>query len=169
MFETGPRVGRRFARRISMPAGQTLVEFGVGTGAITVHLLPKLGHPPAYVGFELNNDLYSYLKDTYPDLEIYNESAENLTLRLKGRKVGAIVSTLPWSLLSKEARTSIVHQAYDSLEKGGIFCTFVSLHVLWTPSARDFISQVEKTFDQITYEDELLNIPPCRLFFARKI
>lgn len=168
MFETGPKVGRRFARRIEHKVGFYVVEFGVGAGAITLHILPKLGFPPAYIGFELNHDLYKYLVETYPDLEIYNESAENLTQRLNGRKVSAVVSTLPWSLLTKEARTSIVKQAYDNLEPGGIFCTFLSLHVLWTPAARDFLNQIYAVFPEITYEDELLNVPPCRLFFAKK-
>lgn len=168
MFETGPRVGRRFARHIEIKIGFYVVEFGVGAGAITLHLLPKLGFPPSYIGFELNPDLYQYLHETYPDLEIYNESAENLSRRLDGRRVSAVVSTLPWSLLTKETRTSIIQQAYDHLEPGGVFCTFLAHHVLWTPSARDFLNMVYERFAEVTYEDELLNIPPCRLFFARK-
>lgn len=168
MFETGPRVGRRFARHIDVPDGQAVVEFGVGAGAITVHILPRLGKKSEYIGFELNPDLYKYLKEIYPKFEIYNESAENLSARLRGRKAGAIVSTLPWSLLTKEIRTNIVKQSYENLEPGGLFCTFVSLHVLWSPAARDFINQVYATFQDVTYEDEFLNMPPCRLFFARK-
>ncbi len=168
MFETGPKVGRRFAKHIHLKPGLMVVEFGVGAGAITLHLLPKLGFPPAYMGFELNSDLYKYLHETYPDLEIYNESAENLTNRLNGRRVGTVVSTLPWSLLTKEIRTSIVKQAHDNLEPGGVFCTFLAMHVLWTPAAQDFLAQVHEVFTDVTHEDEPLNMPPCRLFFARK-
>jgi phospholipid N-methyltransferase len=167
-FETGPRVGRRFARHIDVADGQAVVEFGVGAGAITVHIIPRLARSSDYIGFELNPDLYKYLKEIYPKFEIYNESAENLELRLKGRKAGAIVSTLPWSLLTKEIRTSIVNQSYENLEPGGLFATFVAHHVLWTPAAQDFIRQVYQTFPDVTYEDEFLNVPPCRLFFARK-
>ncbi|MGE4133513.1 MAG: class I SAM-dependent methyltransferase [Bdellovibrionales bacterium] len=169
MFETGPHVGRRFAKNVEIQKDQMVVEFGVGSAAITLHLLPKLGYPPAYMGFELNKDLFKYLSTTYPMLEFYNESAENLNRRLNGRKVGAIVSTLPWSLLSKPTRTQILSEAYAALEPGGLFCTFVALHVLWSASARDFIHQLYNTFPMVSTEDEVLNIPPCRLFFARKI
>lgn len=168
MFETSPGVGRRFARQLNLPPELYLVEFGLGAGAITVHLLPKLGYPPKYVGFELNKDLFKYLKETYPGLEIYNESAENVSARLNGRKAGAVVSTLPWTLMTKEVRTSIVQQAYGCLESGGLFCTFVSLHVLWSPAARDFINQMYETFPAVSYEDKLWAAPPCRLFFAYK-
>lgn len=168
LFETGPKVGRRFAKHINTKPGLYVVEFGVGAGAITLHILPKLGFPPQYIGFELNADLYKYLHETYPDLEIYNESAENLTKRLNGRRVGTVVSTLPWSLLTKETRTSIVKQAYDNLEPGGVFCTFLALHVLWTPAAQDFLALVKEHFTDVTHVDEPLNVPPCRLFFARK-
>lgn len=168
MFETGPRVGRRFARHIDVADGQVVVEFGVGAGAITIHILPRLSKASDYVGFELNPDLFKYLREIYPKFEIYNESAENLSLRLKGRKAGAIISTLPWSLLTKEIRTSIVKQSYDNLEPGGLFATFLAHHVLWSPAARDLVQQIYSRFDDVTYEDELFNLPPCRLFFARK-
>lgn len=168
-FETGPRVGRRFARHIDVSDGQAVVEFGVGAGAITVHIIPRLARSSDYIGFELNPDLYKYLKEIYPKFEIYNESAENLEARLRGRKAGAIISTLPWSLLTKEIRTSIVKQSYENLEQGGLFATFVAHHVLWTPAAQDFLNQVYATFPNVTYEDEFLNVPPCRLFFARKV
>jgi phospholipid N-methyltransferase len=168
MFETSPGVGRRFARQLNLSPDQYLVEFGVGAGAITVHLLPTLGFPPKYVGFELNKDLHKFLIQTYPNLEFYNESAEHVSERMKGRKVGAIVSTLPWTLMTKEARTSIVEQAFNNLERGGLFCTFVSLHVLWSPAARDFINQVYETFPAVSYEDKMWAAPPCRLFFAYK-
>lgn len=168
MFETSPQVGRHFARHLVLADNQYLVEFGIGGGAITVHLLPRLGYPPRYLGFELNEDLFKYLKKSYPQLEIYNESAEHVGQRLNGRKVGTIVSTLPWTLMTKEARTTIVREAFQHLEHGGLFCTFVALHVLWSPAARDFIAQVYKTFPAVSYEDLHFNMPPCRLFFARK-
>lgn len=168
MFETSPQVGRRFARHLNLQPEQYLVEFGLGAGAITVHILPRLGSPPRYVGFELNRDLFKFLQETYPGLEIYNESAEHVSERLQGRPVGAIVSTLPWTLMTKETRTSIVKQAYDNLQPGGLFCTFVALHVLWSPAARDFVQQVYDTFPAVSYEDLHINLPPCRLFFAYK-
>jgi phospholipid N-methyltransferase len=113
-FETGPRVGRRFAAHINLQPGQVLAELGVGSGAITVHLLPRLGSPPAYLGFELNKDLHKYLKRRLPFLEVHNESAENLGARLAGRKLGAVVSTLPWSLLPRDVRMQILGEVYNN-------------------------------------------------------
>ncbi len=52
MFESGPRVGQRFARHLHLTQDQILVELGVGAGAITEHLLPALKDPKQYVGIE---------------------------------------------------------------------------------------------------------------------
>lgn len=168
-FASTPRVGQRIARHIHLRDDEILVELGVGSGAVTDELLKVLKSRQQYVGFELNDHLYEFLKnEKYPDLELVHASAENLSQHLKGRKVGAIVSTLPWSLLPKEARESILLQVYESLEPGALFAIFFATHMLWTPAVRDFWSQLCTLFPDYTYIDELWNIPPCRLYFARK-
>ncbi|MGE0525641.1 MAG: class I SAM-dependent methyltransferase [Bdellovibrionales bacterium] len=168
-FASGPRVGRRFARHVHLREDEILVELGVGSGSVTEHLLSRLSGPHQYVGFELNDDLYEYLHfEKYPHLEIHHDTAEHLLDVVKGRKVGAVISTLPWSLLAPPTRHSILSQVHTSLQPGGLFGLFLSLHVLWTPAVKDFWAQLTQTFPEYTYIDEMLNIPPCRLYFARK-
>ena len=169
IFESGPRVGRTFARHLHLSPDQLVVELGVGGGAITEHLLPALSSRQQYVGFELNADLYKFLhEERFPELEIHNASATRLREKVAGRKVGAVISTLPWSLIPKEQRQDILNQIYEALEPGGTFSVFTALHVMWTPAVRDFWADVAAKFPDYTYVDELLNVPPCRLYFARK-
>lgn len=168
-FASSDRVGQRFANHLHLADDEIVVELGVGSGAITDHLLPRLKDRGQYVGFELNDDLYNYLRhDKYPDLEIHHASAERLAEVMKGRKVGAVISTLPWSLIPIETRHSILDQIYEVLQPGGTFSVFTALHVLWTPAVREFWSHMQRRFPTYTYTDELMNIPPCRLYFARK-
>lgn len=167
-FESSDRVGQRFAQHLHLRDDEIVVELGVGSGAITKHLLPELKSEKQYVGFELNDDLYEYLAKEYSNLEIHHASADTLEEKLKGRKVGAVISTLPWSLIPKESRINILDQIYNVLEPGGTFSIFTALHVLWSPAVRDFWSQVQIRFPTYTYSDVMLNIPPCRLYFARK-
>jgi phosphatidylethanolamine/phosphatidyl-N-methylethanolamine N-methyltransferase len=168
-FESSPRVGRRFASQVHLREDQVVVELGVGAGAVTEELLKVLKSPKQYVGFELNDDLYKYLhKQKFPDLEIHHASAEELKTKIKGRKVGAVVSTLPWSLIPKDVRHNILSQIFDVLDEGGTFSVFIAMHVLWAPSTKNFWSELEAKFPRYTYVDELLNVPPCRLYFARK-
>ncbi len=167
--ESGPRVGKRFARHLHLRDDQIVVELGVGAGAITEHILEKLKSPKQYVGFELNADLHKFLaNEKFPDLEIHHASADTLAEVVKGRKVGAVISTLPWSLIPREVRHSILGQVHECLEPGGTFSVFLALHMLWTPSARDFWATLTERFPDYTYTDEILNMPPCRLYFARK-
>jgi len=169
-FETSPRVGRRFAGQVNLREDQIVVELGVGAGAVTEELLKVLKFPEKqYVGFELNDDLYKFLHfKKFPHLEIHHTSAEELKKTVKGRKVGAIVSTLPWSLIPKDMRHVILQQCYDVLDEGGTFSVFIAMHVLWAPSTKNFWAELETKFPRYTYVDELLNLPPCRLYFARK-
>jgi len=168
-FASSDRVGRRFARHLHLNDDEIVVELGVGSGAITEHLLPELKSLDQYVGFELNDDLFKYLHtEKYPDLEIHHASADTLAKVMKGRKVGAVISTLPWSLIPIESRHDILDQIHKVLQPGGTFSVFTALHVLWTPAVREFWSHMQKRFPTYTYTDELLNIPPCRLYFARK-
>lgn len=167
--ESGPRVGRRFARHLHLRPDQVVVELGVGAGAITEHILDALDSPSQYVGFELNDSLHRFLsQEKFPNLEIHHKSADTLVETLKGRKVGAVISTLPWSLIPKEVRQSILSQVHEVLEPGGTFSVFLALHMLWTPSVRDFWNTLTEKFPDYTYTDEMWNMPPCRMYFARK-
>jgi len=167
-FASSSRVGERFARHLHLHDDEIVVELGVGSGAITDHLLGVLKDKSQYVGFELNDDLHKFLREKYPDLEIHHASADKLKKVMGGRKVGAVISTLPWSLISREVRHDILDQIHEVLEPGGTFSVFTALHVLWTPAVREFWAQMQKRFPTYTYTDELLNLPPCRLYFARK-
>jgi phospholipid N-methyltransferase len=167
-FASSDRVGQRFARHLHLDDDEIVVELGVGSGAITDHLLPVLKNEKQYVGFELNDDLFKFLQKKYPGLEMHHASADTLKKVIKGRKVGAVISTLPWSLIPIEKRHDILDQIYEVLQPGGTFSVFTALHVLWTPAVREFWSEMQKRFPTYTYTDELLNLPPCRLYFARK-
>ena len=157
------------ARQIQLREDEIVVELGVGGGAITDQILPVLRNKEQYVGFELNDRLFKYLHDEkYPDLEIHHASAENLTKIVGTRRVGAVVSTLPWSLFSDPVRKNILDQIEGALVPGGTFCVFLALHVLWTNSAKTFWSELTARFPNCSYGEEVWNIPPCRLFFGRK-
>jgi|GEM_PF-511862 len=170
LFESGPRVGQCLAGHVSPPQDdQVVVELGVGTGSVTEHLLTRLDHAGQYVGFELNRDLHRYLKeDRFPQLEIHHASADTMAETLRGRKVGAVVSTLPWSLLPKDTRHNILDQVQGILEPGGTFSVFLAMHCLWTPAMRDLWAQLTERFPHYSYTDEVWHLPPCRLYCARK-
>lgn len=168
VFQTGTRVAERFARRLRLQENELLVELGVGAGAITSHLLPALKSPQNYVGFELSPDLYHHLRKKFPELEIHNRSADELADFVQGRPVGAVVSTLPWSLLGENTRESIIRQIQEALVPGGVFATFLALHVLKTPGGQHLQKLLEEHFSEVTFEVEWRNIPPCRVYFALK-
>lgn len=168
IFETGPNVTGRFARRVDLLEDEYLVELGVGAGAVTDALLSKITDRKQYIGIELNQELYGFLKEKYPDLEIHNDSAENLQKYVQGRKVGMVVATLPWSLLRKETREETLKQVHSILRPGGLFGTFISYHVRWSHSASHVVELLLGLFGDLENEDEFLNFPPCRLYFVRK-
>lgn len=168
LFETSDRVAKRFANHLNIQSDEIAIELGVGAGGITDILLQKLERRDQYVGFELNRDLFTFLRHNYPDLEIHNASATTLNQYTAGRKVGAVISTLPWSIFNKDQRDLILNQIEQVLSPGGTFSTFVAYHVRQTEAAQDFIAGLELRFNDIQIESEILNFPPCYIYSGKK-
>lgn len=168
IFPTGERV----AMRLTEPLGQNndgyVVELGVGSGAITQFILGRMADPSKYIGFEINRDLYAYLRKKFPQLKIVDDSAVNIKTHLGDNQAKAIVSTLPWTLLPGEIAEEIIDAVWSSLPTGGTFSTYMALNVLWTPAASKIQTLLYSKFSKVDARIEFGNVPPARVFICYK-
>lgn len=168
LFETGESAAKDLTSTIpAYPAGM-IVELGVGTGAITKSLAAKLRKPDHYVGLELNEDLITFSKQRFPQLRFVEDSAENFPNYLNGRPVSAVISTLPWTLLPDGKMEEIFAAIAKNLEAGGVFSTYMTLHVLATPAGRRFQELIQHHFPNAATKLVIDNLPPAKIFIARK-
>lgn len=145
-----------------------VVELGVGTGAITQVLFNKIGNADKYLGLEVNDDLIEFAQQRFPSLRFVNDSAENFAKYLDGEAAAAVVSSLPWTLMPAEAVTKTLDAVKATLVPGGVFATYMTLHVLKTPAGQRFQTQLKQRFGGYEQKVVIDNLPPAKIFIARK-
>jgi phosphatidylethanolamine/phosphatidyl-N-methylethanolamine N-methyltransferase len=168
LFETGPSAVQSLIAFVPANPTAMVVELGVGTGAITQVLFNKIGNSQKYVGLELNDDLIEFAQERFPALRFVNDSAENFPKYLDGQKASAVISSLPWTLMPNDAVTLTLDAIRDNLVPGGVFATYLTLHVLKTPAGKRLQEQIKERFGGFESKVVLDNLPPAKIFIARK-
>ncbi len=166
LFQTGSIAVKRLLSPLNSDNHCSLLELGVGAGAVTKKAHKVMKHKEKYLGFEINNDLYSFVTDKYKDFKFICASAEALSDYTKDKKYDLIVSTLPWSLFDDFTRRNILDEVAKHLETGGYFKTYMVCNALMTGSGRKFKKQLEDRFD-VSSRWVILNIPPAKVFECR--
>jgi len=167
VFQTTKLTAEKLAQPLIQNPTSSVMELGVGAGAVTEvlhrHIIDKTG----YIGFEINVDLYEYVKDYYPSFHFVRDSAEHILQHVGEKKFDLIVSTLPWTLLPDEVRKNIIDGIVGALKPEGEFRTYMASNAIWTPAAKKFQALLNEKFD-IKTEWQWLNAPPAMVFKAKK-
>ncbi len=138
-----------------------IVEFGAGTGTITLGLLEQMSQNQHLYAYEINQDFINYLqaiKD--PKLSLLVEDAGNIVHRFGKNSVDVVVSSLPLKNMPLQVKRPILIAAHDALKPGGMF-------IQYQYSLGDF-ALVKSIFGDTKLEFTPLNIPPAFVYFSRK-
>jgi phospholipid N-methyltransferase len=160
-------LARAMVDGLTVEPGETVVEFGPGTGAFTAEIRRILPSPTSYLGIEIEPRFAELLRQRYPDLLIVEGSAED-ALRLlaeAGRdRVKAIICGLPFASLPAGVQDRVI-QAIDVLVRPGAqFRTFQYVHAYGLPPAVRFRRRMRERFGPHTRQTTVLcNLPPARV------
>ena len=132
-----------------------VVELGGGDGSITQGIVDRLAPSAELLVFEINPSFCAAMKKQFPqsNVKIINDSAEHLAKYIEGRKVDYVLSSLPFSLIPKEATDQIMKQSKESLKPKGKFIQICYSYLLKKLFLRYF-STVDAKF---TFK----NLPPA--------
>lgn len=132
-----------------------VVELGGGNGVITEGILKHLAPDAELLVFEISPSFCEAMKKQFPqpNVKIICDSAENLDSYLHGQKVDYVLSSLPFSLISKDVTDQILKQSKSSLTPQGKFIQICYSYLLKKLFLRYF-SKVEAKFT-------LKNLPPA--------
>jgi phospholipid N-methyltransferase len=132
-----------------------VVELGGGDGSITQGILDRMSPEAELLVFEINRSFCDAMEKQFPqaNVKIICDSAENLELHLKGRKVDYVLSSLPFSLISKEATDQILSHTRNSLTPKGFFIQICYSYLL-KKLFRKYFKQVDAKFT-------VKNLPPA--------
>ncbi|TCP23851.1 phospholipid N-methyltransferase [Tenacibaculum skagerrakense] len=156
----------RMLKGIDFESAELIIELGPGNGAITKHLLQRIGPNTTLICFEINENFYNELqKINNPQLIVLKESAENVKKqiqKLSFTESDYIVSSLPLSIIPKEISMSILKKSHEVLKEGGKYIQF--------QYSLNYLKKLKQVFGKknISIQFEAINIPPAFVYQCTK-
>lgn len=149
-----------------------VVEYGPGTGAISKHLLERVGDHQKFFAVELNGSFIPVLNEKLPQLKVFNESVSDIR-RICDREdvdwVDGIISGLPWTAFPEPLQEELLSATLDVLADNGQFVTFAYVHGLPLQNARRFRKRLKETFSTVKISRVVWrNFPPAIFYSCRK-
>lgn len=161
-------LARAMIHGMALKSADTVVEIGPGTGAFTGLILKRIGPATTFFALELDANYAESLRRRFPELMVYNDSAERLSeyLRQHGKTAAKyIISGLPWATFDSGLQQRIMSAVLTSLASHGTFTTFAYVHALWMPAARKFRRKLEANFSRIEVSPVVWkNLPPAFVY-----
>ena len=149
-----------------------VVEYGPGTGAISKHLLQRVGSHQRFFAVELNDQFIPVLNRKLPELQVFNESVGDIRSicdREQVEWVDAIISGLPWTAFPEALQKELMGATLSVLPEGAQFVTFAYVHGLRLSNARRFRKGLQEAFSQVQISPVIWrNIPPAIFYSCRK-
>lgn len=168
---SSPWLARAMVRGCDLRNAQTVIEFGPGTGAFTRLILRRIGEQTTFFAMELDAEQACRLKERFPGLHVYNDSAAKIQRYLAhhGRKkADYIISGLPWGNMSAKVQEPILDAVLNSLASDGTFTTFAYIHACWLPTALNFRKRLKEHFAEVkTSRIIWKNTPPAFVYRCR--
>ncbi|GAB4107774.1 rRNA adenine N-6-methyltransferase family protein [Echinicola sediminis] len=132
-----------------------IVELGGGDGSITRGIIDRMDKDAQLLVFEISKPFCENLKRKFPqkNVQIINDSAENLDRYIEGASADLILSSLPFSLIPKESRNEIYKKSRTHLSSDGFFIQICYSYLLKF--------QFAEYFQSIRTAFTLKNFPPA--------
>lgn len=140
------------------------MEYGGGTGAVTVELLKKLPQDGKLIVVELQDEFVKVLREIEdPRLTVLHDNVEVCSSKLREfYKDGpdAVVCGIPFLFFSEASRKTIIQNTKEGMNEHGRFIVYQ--HSL------QLLSQLKSTFNIVKLDLELRNFPPYIVMTAFK-
>ncbi len=151
--------------RVDWAATKVFVEYGPGVGTFTRPILERMSPDATLVAIDTNKDFIDYLGRHIADsrLQRAHGSAARVGEILAGlgfAHADYVLSGLPFSTLPPGIGDEIAGETAAALRPGGAFLVYQ-----FSPKVKRFL---DPHFARIDHEFELINIPPCQLYWAWK-
>lgn len=160
---------RFFVKKILEPIdfalAKRVVEFGAGTGVVTLEIIKRLAPDGRLLVFETDPNLFADLEQRCggdPRVRLINDSAERLSYYAQQEgwnQVDVVISELPLASLPKETTERILQQLEMTIIPAGLY--------LQLQYSKVWLSAFKKRFSDVTILFEPRNIPPAFIFCCR--
>jgi len=160
---------KKVCSKIDFSRCSLVVEYGPGTGVFTNYLLTRMGPDSLLIMIERNANFANLLRKKVRDPRaiVVNDCASNIHEILQElRKPSAdyVISGIPFSFLSTSLKDRILRNSFTALRPGGKFLAYQTFY----QSNNHLKAHLDRIFDFVRVEYEMLNLPPLRIYEARK-
>ncbi len=162
---SSPALARQMVRDLNVQPGQTLIEFGPGTGPFTAAILAALPTGASYMGIELDEKFVTLLRGRYPQADFVHGSAEHAARFHQEKKlppVRAVLCGLPFASLPPTVQDAVIANLDQLIGPGAEFRTFQYVHAYPLPTAVRFRKRMSQLFGPCRRSAAVLrNLPPA--------
>ena len=146
-----------------------IVEYGPGTGVFTKYLLQKMGPESRLIMIERNANFAALLRKNIrdPRAVVINDCASNVRdvlMKLGISSADYVISGIPFSFLAGEMKDRILRNTFAALRPGGKFLAYQTFY----QSNNHLKAHLDRVFAHVQVEYEMRNLPPLRIYEARK-
>ena len=173
VWRSSPALGVAMAEAVRWPETAAVIEAGAGDGAITEHLLAAKPARTPFLAVELNEMCAHQLARRLPDVRIVVDDLANLCsicAREQVGQVGAVVATLPWSVIPEDRQTRMLEAIVETLVPDGqlLFYIYVQALPFWRRSP--FAQVLRQRFRTIERGSVVWrNVPPAVVYSCRGV
>lgn len=151
---------------------ETVVELGPGTGAFTELILRRIGPQTTFFALELAPEHVRTLRWRFPELTVYNDSAEAIAHYLAvhhKRTADYVICGLPWANMRPRVQDRITEPVFECLGPEGVFAGFAYVHASWLPTAQHFRRRLRERFAEVEWSPIIWrNLPPAFVYRCRR-
>lgn len=162
---SSPTLAREMMRNLDVKPGQTVLEFGPGTGPFTAAILDALPDGAAYLGIELHPGFVAHLRQRFPQATFVQGSAGEAARHHAEHRlppVRAILCGLPFASLPPSVQDQVIAALDQLLGPGAEFRTFQYVHAFGLPTAVRFRRRMADLLGPPTRSRAVVrNVPPA--------
>lgn len=148
-----------------------VVELGPGTGSLSDGIHARLPRAARHVGIEVGAEMVEHLRTHKPWLEVVHGDAGDLTAILDKLRVDApdaIISSIPWSLLSADSQAHILGQVTEVLPAHGVFTALTYVPAERSAGGKHFRALLDTSFDEVLTHTTWRCFPPILHYICRR-
>jgi phospholipid N-methyltransferase len=157
---------------IGLETARCVVELGPGTGAITREIVRHATAATTLAAVELDAELCAGLREQFPTMRFFNDSAANLAALLEKDglpKADAVLSGLPWAHFPERLQSEILESVVAALAPNGTFVTFAYCSGFLLPGSYSLRRHLRTKFSQVRTSPWIFkNLPPAFVYYAKR-
>jgi phosphatidylethanolamine/phosphatidyl-N-methylethanolamine N-methyltransferase len=166
ILPSSEELAQAMVKGLHLDDGDTLLELGPGTGALTAHIRRILPDLSCYLGIEREPRFIEILGERFPDLRFVQGDAAEAERLLADSGLSpprVILSGLPFASQKREEQDRILGSIANLLQEGGTFRAFQYMHGYVLPTAVRFRRHTGRLLGSALHLSPplLSNVPPA--------